>query len=234
MTMNVERHPSRHDALVADFAGGVKVRVADGAKPVIDYVGSDDSEDRYGSIIDPRGWQLSAYLKNPTVLWAHDYSLPPVGRALTVTKTARALNFRVEFAVFDSFAARVFELVRNGFLSGCSVGFLPLAAEEYESSTVPQNFAENKKYTKVELLELSVVPVPANRTALKNAFASGSVSRSTVARLGLTEFLDGAPFPIQAQPKWTPKKETLQKLDDIYMHRRMREIAARWKRWSEQ
>ena len=45
---------------------------------------STESVDRQGDIVRATGGKLENYLKNPVVLWAHDYSKPPVARALSV------------------------------------------------------------------------------------------------------------------------------------------------------
>ena len=42
------------------------------------------SEDRKGDVIDPSGWDLEGYRRNPVFLWAHDRSLPPIGKASRV------------------------------------------------------------------------------------------------------------------------------------------------------
>jgi hypothetical protein len=41
---------------------------------------SDDSVDRDGDTINPRGWQLEAYQRNPVDLWAHKHDVPAIGR----------------------------------------------------------------------------------------------------------------------------------------------------------
>jgi hypothetical protein len=47
----------------------------------ITLVFSDSSVDRMGDKIVAAGWETHNYLKNPVVLWAHDASAPPIGRA---------------------------------------------------------------------------------------------------------------------------------------------------------
>lgn len=221
--VDVFPHPSKEEARIFFYDARV-VPVDEGGsgsneeKPIVDYVGSDDSEDRYGSIIDPRGWETDAYMRSGAgvVLWAHQYDTPPVGRTVRLTKNAKALVFRVEFAVAQSeFAREVWQLVRDGFLPGVSVGFIPKAAEEYEAETVNSYFAENKRYTKQELLELSIVPVPANRNALKKAYAEGKISDRTIALAHMENFIKGdgpiylarATMRQEETPKDAPKVE---------------------------
>ena len=227
--VDVFPHPSKEEARIFFYDAQARVVKDEGdEKPIVDYVGSDDSEDRYGSIIDPRGWETDAYMRSGSgpVLWAHQYDVPPVGKTIRLTKNSKALLFRVEFAVTQSeFAREIWNLVRDGYLPGVSVGFIPKAAEEYEADTVNSYFAENKRYTAAELLELSVVPVPANRNALKKAYADGKISDKTVELAHLRGFLQDGPLylsratmatrsevpteqPKQEQPKNEPPAET--------------------------
>lgn len=223
--VDVFPHPTKNEARI--FYYEARSERAEGEdKPLITYTGNSDEEDRYGSIVSPRGAITEPYMRAGAgpVLWAHDYSTPPVGKTVKLTKSAKALTFLVEFATQQSeFAREIYELVRDGFLPGVSIGFIPIKAEEYEATTVNSYFAENKKYTEWELLELSVVPVPACRGALKKAYADGKLSDKTIELAHLRNFIqsDGPLFltrstvaarsetPAEEKPKVTePKDET--------------------------
>ena len=75
----------------------------------------------------PDGWQLDAYMKNPVVLWAHDYRMPPVALARTMERTISGLVSEAEFIDIPEhpFARMVAALVKIGALRATSVGFLP-------------------------------------------------------------------------------------------------------------
>jgi hypothetical protein len=179
------RHPS-NDAARCLFTTMERGTAADGnEEPVIDFIGSSVSEDRYGSIIDPRGADLASYERNPVFMWAHNYDIPPVGMSLKTTSTARLLKFKIRFAVdeFD-FARTVYRLYKGGYLRGVSIGMIPKEWEDIEAKTVPGFFAENRKYTKWELLELSAAPVPANRDALMMALSDRVIAENEI-RFGL-------------------------------------------------
>jgi HK97 family phage prohead protease len=215
----INRNPTIDGAY--EFSYDAKIRAVDDKAPIIDFVGSTGDEDRYGSVIDPRGWVLTSYLRNPVVLFAHDHSGLPVGRTTKLTPTKNALNFRVEFATFNDRSREVYEMVKAGFMSGVSVGFIPLEAVPYEATTVTHT-AENLRYTKVELLELSIVAIPANRAALKNALSSGRLSERTVDALRLRPFLNGGPaFPLRF-PAWEPSPATIRHLEALMARRRSR------------
>lgn len=131
----------------------------------VSFVASSATPDRYGDTIDQTGWDTSAYEKNPVLLWAHDYSTPPVGKVGALDKTGDLTARSIEFTPSDmhAFGAQVGDMVRAGFLSTVSVGFLPKAWEERRDES--GNFI-GYHFKQAELLEISVVPVPANPTAL--------------------------------------------------------------------
>ncbi len=120
------------------------------------------SVDRDNDTIDPKGWQLDNYAKNPVVLWAHDYSQPPVGKAVNIQSTAEGLKAEVEFVPkgVNPFADMIHEMVKGGFLNATSVGF---AGKDFAKSKDREHGYDFKSQ---ELLEFSIVPVPANPEAL--------------------------------------------------------------------
>lgn len=132
-------------------------------------VGSSAVVDRMGDIIDQGGWNLKDYLNNKVILWGHNVreERPPIAKALKVwvqdkgTKNAK-LMFDLKFDLQDSFAAEIYRKIKEGFLNTVSVGFLPHEWEELD----PDNWFGGLKFTKQDLLELSIVPVPANPEAL--------------------------------------------------------------------
>ncbi len=119
------------------------------------------TEDRKGDVINPSGWELEGYLRNPVFLWAHDRSIPPIGQAKRVWFDEGALHAVVEFAPTE-FAREVAGLYVDGFMRGVSVGFLPLEVELREASDGRRGYF----YRRQELLEISAVPVPMHTDAL--------------------------------------------------------------------
>lgn len=126
------------------------------------FVISTAAVDRDGDTVDPKGWDLGSYTKNPVVLWAHDYSQPPVGKAVNIQATADGLRADVEFLPkgMSPFADMIHDMVKNGFLNATSVGFRGM---EYDPSKDRKSGYDFKKQ---ELLEFSIVPVPSNPEAL--------------------------------------------------------------------
>lgn len=154
------------EGTVGGLSRQVPSAIARGADGAVAFIASTPAPDRYGDTIDQNGWDTSSYEKNPVLLWAHSYSTPPVGKVLKLVKNADALRAdAVEFTPKEvhAFGAEVGAMVREGFLNTVSVGFLPKSWEERYGET--GNFL-GYHFKEMELLEISVVPVPANPQAL--------------------------------------------------------------------
>lgn len=106
-----------------------------------------------------RSWQneMAKLAELEGFLWAHDYTVPPIGRALDVRAVNNQLVFDIEFPVKGIYplADSVYELYKGGFMKATSVGF---QGKEFE----PRQ-GGGTLYKKQELLELSAVPVPARQ-----------------------------------------------------------------------
>ena len=141
---------------------------AEGEGRTIRFRITTDAVDRERDILSPAGWKLDNFLKNPTVLWAHDYRQPPIARAREIIATEHGLSSLAEFPPKGTyaFADTVYDLLKGGFLNATSVGFAPLKHTYNEER-------RGVDYLEQELLEFSVVPVPANPEALVEARAAG-------------------------------------------------------------
>lgn len=130
----------------------------------LDFVISSESVDRYGDKVSVDGWKLTNYRRNPVVCWAHDTSMMPVAKASNIRIEDGKLKARAEFMPreISGFADAVFRAIKAGFLSACSVGFLPL---KYVWVDEPER-RFGIDFLEQELLEFSIVPVPALAEAL--------------------------------------------------------------------
>lgn len=121
---------------------------------IFSLVASTGSVDRQGETVNPEGWVLTNFKDNPSILWQHNASLPPIGKATRVAVEGGSLVADIVFAEKESdFAAEIARLVRGGFLNSLSVGFQPTEIDD-DGNSVSQ-----------ELLEISVVNIPANPDA---------------------------------------------------------------------
>ena len=194
--MNIITHNSPQNKL-ADFGdrlvtlhtgaqglrGGIKseVREVSGEEPVMDFIGSDDTLDRYNEVIKPEGWQLENFRANPVIPDCHDYSsiVKILGKAISVeVKDGRLVN-RVKFCTDNPMGALAFKMARGGFIKSQSVGFIPIEWQPGVGKDQPA-----RTYTKQELLEISLVVVPANPGAtIGLALKSGAIVKSDLREL---------------------------------------------------
>ena len=130
-------------------------------------VASTGGLDRQGDIIDASGWELSNFLKNPVIPWAHDYNSPPVAKALEVKVEGKSLVFKAQFPSPEeyAFADTIFKLYKGGYLRAFSVGFSPIQSEVVTVEKHGRSIT-GTRYLKQELYEISCVTLPANPEAL--------------------------------------------------------------------
>lgn len=149
------------------------VRRAVGAAPDLEratFIASTATSDRYGDVVDQATWKLDAYRQNPVIQVDHDYRAEAtVGRATSAEVMDGALVIEVQWGK-GARAQDVAQKVADGLLNAVSVGFVPGRATR--RSELPDDdpyYAENPygmAYYDNELLEVSVVAVPANAEAL--------------------------------------------------------------------
>lgn len=129
----------------------------------LEFVLSDDTVDRYGDIIDAKGWVLANFKKNPIALFGHSSNFP-IGTWANLRVEGGKLIGTLKLAARGT-SARIDELislVEQGILRAVSVGFIPIKSEPIN----PDRPYGPQKYVKQELLETSLVSVPANPAAL--------------------------------------------------------------------
>ena len=125
---------------------------------------STGSVDRDRDTIESNGWDLEAYRKNPVVLFGHQSCQPPIGKAAAVEVRSGSLRADVIFARPGTYdlADTVRGLVDQDILRATSVGFIPQK----------WMFDEERggvDYIEQELYEFSIVPIPSNPEALREA-----------------------------------------------------------------
>jgi HK97 family phage prohead protease len=140
---------------------------------------STDAVDREQDKIAIAGWDLKNYKQNPVVLWGHDASRLPIGRAFDVKVEDGALKASVEFIPQDTpeggqFAESVYRLARGGFIAATSVGFRPVKwSYTRDAARGADDWFPGIDFEEQELVELSIVTVPANPEALIDAPGPG-------------------------------------------------------------
>jgi len=170
------------EAFPFDFISMDKKSADDGTELGPDdftITGSTEDVDRDGDIIRVAGWDLKNFQKGGSILWAHNYTAPPVARPLKTEKDTDnlKLNFLVRFATEEfEFAKIIRNLVAGKYIRASSVGFVPTKwkdrVEESQTENRPSRYL-GREFMKQELLELSIVPVPSNPHALIQARSKG-------------------------------------------------------------
>lgn len=159
-----------------------KVSDQDGA---YDVLISTDQLNRNGWQLDYKGWQLDSYRANPVVMFGHDYYAVPVGRSLDIQidKRAKGLSARFEFRP----AANDFDPVHPiraawdaGYLKGASVGFIPLEYEPLDENS--SEWFGPFRSLRQDLLEWSIVPIPADPATLRKNLAEFTRGRCSLDR----------------------------------------------------
>lgn len=128
------------------------------------FVASNSNIDRHGESISVDGWELENYKKNPVILWAHDHSIPAIGKAEKIGyKTIngiKSLVFKPVFHKKSELSQLISDLVDEGYIKSTSVGFI---GKEWDGDNC----------LKQELLENSIVNVGAHQDALQLAMSKG-------------------------------------------------------------
>ncbi len=118
--------------------------------------------------LDLNGLQFDNYRRNPVVMWAHDSvgRSPsgglPIGKTLSISRSPEGgIVAEFEFLEDDAFAQRIRNAWDKGFLQAASISWLPLESKPAEGGIL--------RDTRAELLEWSIVSVPADPDALRES-----------------------------------------------------------------
>jgi len=139
---------------------------------------------RNGHRVNPDGWELANYQRNPVMLWCHDdgswkgsgsHGLPFASgeRVWIDGDYLKVASLWVPAGTITGEAGELCEsvlrLYRGGFLRAVSAGWLPLEWDYVETEDGGWEVA----FIRQELLEISFVPIPAEPEALRVAASAG-------------------------------------------------------------
>lgn len=137
-----------------------------------EYVASDESVDRYGDVIRVAGWELKNYKANPIVLFAHQKDNPVGTAKVWVEGTKLMCKIKLADEGTSPFIDSLRKLVEQKIVRAVSVGFLPTVEPKYIRDKENDRII-GVEYIGQELLENSLVTVPANPAALSTAKSMG-------------------------------------------------------------
>lgn len=160
------------DDSVRDLIEDAEVKVDQVEERRLQFTISSESVDRMGDTIKLDGWKLDNYRKNPQVFFNHDpnYNIGVADKIWIEDKKLKAIaDFQP--AETSRLAESIFRQLTHPkrFLRATSVGFRPL---KYAFSDDPQR-RYGIDFLEQELLEFSIVTVPANPDAMIDAKSAG-------------------------------------------------------------
>lgn len=134
-----------------------------------EFVASDETVDRYGDVVRVSGWELANYKRNPIVLFQHQ-NANPVGISTKVWIDGKKLMSRIKLAAegTSAFIDTLRKLLDQNIIRAVSVGF-GVTKEPNLIRDVKNDRVTGYEFVGQELLEISLVSVPANPSALSLA-----------------------------------------------------------------
>lgn len=144
----------------------------------ITFVASDGTRDSAGTVLNVNGWKLDRFNSNGIIGYQHkvyggwdDTDNPDnvIGKGYAYVKDGQLLvDVEFEPAEINELAEKIYQKLLFGSLKAVSVGFMPVGKGQWgkdEESLDGKN--PTYYYAGQELLEVSVVNIPANPNALK-------------------------------------------------------------------
>ena len=120
--------------------------------------------DRDREIVNVDGLDITAYQKNPVLLWGHNWN-KPCGKVISMNKDGNGLFVKAEMQRLTGREAD-FENVLYGNVKSFSIGFIPMEYQYLEDAV---------EITQSEMIELSIAPVQSNRSALFQVIGTKSL-----------------------------------------------------------
>jgi hypothetical protein len=185
------------DVIYRTFGLETRAESLDDEKRSVRMIASTNSVDSYGDIVEQH-WDLERYNQNPVVLFNHNRGswnetpadLIPVGHSLSTEVVAGRLEFEPQFSDdrASPLAERVWQAIRQKTLRAASVGFRPGAVikmRDEEGNLIGYRLGSPEDPN--ELVEISVVPLPANADAVALSAKAHASERALLERLATTE-----------------------------------------------
>lgn len=173
-----------------------EIKSVDSDSMTVEAVVSTKNVDRDGDIVTPKAFEkrIKTYKQHPVLLSSHNYGdlLKQIGEAVKVKVTDSGLEatFKYYAGMGNQEADWAWVLAQKGIAS-FSIGFIGHEFEYIKQKDGESEFITGRKFTDVELLEISQVVVPSNRQALQM-----SVESAGLCELALKSFkqLEGDPL----------------------------------------
>lgn len=169
-----------------------KIASEPGARWIVAKITTTDV-DRDGDVILPSGAETKDYNRNPIVLLGHGKieggiaSKLPIGRADELRQHTDGISAKITFsrrppehpADLEWVPDTVHHLIKEDVLRGISIGFnVPIGGERMATNADLKRFGADARrvITRWKLMEISIVPMPANQNAMAVAVSKGLIS----------------------------------------------------------
>lgn len=151
-----------------EFSSSVKTDSVNEQEHTAEFVLSTNHIDRHGEVVDQDTWELENFMNAPRLLLQHESNSFPIGRwenlRIEEENGVKSLIGTAKFAYKEYDKAKTaFDLVKGGYLNTVSVGFRSKRWEFNEDLEAWVSYDN-------ELLECSLVSIPANANALMKSF----------------------------------------------------------------
>lgn len=164
---------------VRSFSAEFRKKAKEADDRTVTFVASDGSRDSAHTVLNVDGWDLDRFNANPIIGYQHDIyggwnkSDPDFvigkGRAYVEDKKLM-VDITFEPGNINPLAEKIYQKILFGSLNAVSVGFMPVGKGAWgKGNEGPGEERETYYYAGQELLEISVVNIPANPNATKKA-----------------------------------------------------------------
>ncbi len=131
----------------------------------MDFVVSDSGLNRYGFRVLTMGILLENFLANPIMFYVHETNKIPIGTWSNLRIEGDKLIATANFDEEDDFAMKIKAKCEKGILKATSIGFDVI--EYSEAARLLLKGQKRPTIVKCDLLEISIVGVPANPRAIR-------------------------------------------------------------------
>ena len=179
------------------------------------FIASDGTRDAAGTVLNTKGWDLDRFNKNGIIGYQHkvygswdgtDNPDNVIGKGRAYVKDDK-LMVDVEFepAEINSLAEKIYQKLLFGSLKAVSVGFMSKGGQWGEGEEALTGKNPTYYYKGQELLEVSVVNIPANPNAVKKSYIEQAIEAEMEELRHVVEKEAPAPEPEPEEPKADPE-----------------------------
>ncbi len=127
-----------------------------------EFVVSDATPDRDGDIVE-QDFILDNFMRNPVCLWGHDTKQPAIGVWESIKTDGQRTIGVLRFSKANALGMQMYHQVAEGTIRAVSISFVPHEKQEIKDEN---GRITGWRYKRNELLEISLVNIPANANAL--------------------------------------------------------------------